>query len=142
MKLRDFLKKYYPNIKVKYNYDIDNITDYDKDVVEGGVFVSIGDLKYIENAINLGAKTIVLNKKYKNTKFSKVKTVNYLFVDSPIVFLARVVHEVLNNLDKKPIIIGITGTSGKTTSLNLLYKVLKNENYDILAVGTHFIYSF
>ena len=142
MKLRKFLKKYYPNLNVRYNHSIENITDYDKDVMTNGVFVSLSDLTYIENAVNLGAKTIVLNSKYKKSKFTKSKKVNYLFVDSPIVFLARIIREVISNLDKKPIIVGITGTSGKTTSLNILYEVLKKENYDVLAVGTHFVYSY
>ena len=100
MKLRKFLKKYYPNLNVRYNHSIENITDYDKDVMTNGIFVSLSDLTYIENAVNLGAKTIVLNSKYKKSKFTKSKKVNYLFVDSPIVFLARIIREVISNLDK------------------------------------------
>lgn len=142
MKLKGFLRKYYPNIHIRYNHIIDNITDYDKDVNNGCIYVCLKDETYVDSAINNGVKTIVLDKLLKKNKIKRVKGINYIFVDSPIVFCARVINEVLCSLTKKPIMIGLTGTSGKTTTLHLLYEYLKNENYDILAIGTHFIYSY
>ncbi len=144
MKINDYLKKYHPKKLVKRNHEIKVISDYDKDMVDGGVFVCLDNLKgfnerYIDNACKLGAKTIILK---KNLQVKKQKGVNYVFVESPIVDLSRILKEELNNYEKKPIMIGVSGTSGKTSVSYLTYEFLKAKNYDLLYVGTHHIYSY
>lgn len=144
MKINDYLKKYHPQKMVKRNHEISVISDYDKDMVDGGVFVCLDNLKgfnknYIDNACKLGAKTIILK---KNLKVNRKKGINYVFVDSPVVDLSRILKEELNSYEKKPIMIGISGTSGKTSVSYLTYEFLKTKNYDLLYVGTHHIYSY
>lgn len=143
MKLREFMRKYYPNVRVKYNHEIEGIFEYDYQVEENGIFLckNITDdwLKFIDNAIERKAKTIVYD---KCVKLNKRKGVNYLYVDSIKVFMGRIYKEIIATLDKKPIMIGVTGTSGKTTTTWLLYYYLKNERYDALLIGTHKVISY
>ena len=96
-------------------------------------------LKAVDKAIENKARTIVYD---NEVKFKKQKGINYLLVDSVKVFMGRLFKEIIDQLDKKPIMIGVTGTSGKTTCTRLLYNYLKKECYDVLLIGTHKIYSY
>ena len=88
-----------------------------------------------------GCKNVMMEVSSHALHQERVKGINYIFVDSPIVFCARVINEVLCSLTKKPIMIGLTGTSGKTTTLHLLYEYLKKEvikDDEIAVIGDNF----
>ena len=71
-----YIKDYYKN-RVKYNHEICLITDYDKDVINNSVFISIKDNKYIDEAINNGAKTIIYNNTIKQS-FTKMSLILFI----------------------------------------------------------------
>lgn len=135
-----YIKDYYKN-RVKYNHEICLITDYDKDVINNSVFISIKDNKYIDEAINNGAKTIIYNNTIKQS-FTKTEGVNYIGVEFPKKELSKLFQYFYSTIDKKPIVIGITGTNGKTTTSYLLYQYLKWLKNDVLYIGTSWIYSY
>lgn len=76
--------------------------------------------KFIEDAINRGAKTIVINKDY----YKKIKSDKITIVavdDTTIAFgdLARIYRKKINGA-----VIGITGSTGKTTTKDFLASIL------------------
>jgi len=142
MRIGDYIKENYPNKSVVNNHFITNITDFDKDVKEGSVFCFLGGeklLNYLDNAVSLGAKSIIYN---KLLKIKKKKGINYIPVSSPLVDMAKLLKANMHEFEKIPIFIGISGTSGKTSVSYLVYCFLKYLNFDCLYVGTHFIYRY
>lgn len=140
MDLNNYVNKYYKK-KLKYKHPISIITDIYQDIVVNGVFVSIknkNEITYINKAIERGAKTIIVEHPIKINK----QKINIVIVPSIKMELARLLKEENNDFIKKPKFIGITGTNGKTTTTYLLYTYLKNLNYDVLLIGTNWIYSY
>lgn len=144
MKIKEYLKNILPNVRIKYNHDVTVISDFDQDMVTGGVFVYLPGKKgyhqkYLENALDKGAKTIIYD---QSLSLKKVRGINYFQVSSPISVLAKLLKFERDLQAKLPIMVGITGTSGKTTVTYLIFSYLKYLNYDVLYLGTHFIYRY
>ncbi len=143
MKINDYMNKYYGK-SLKINANLENITDIYQDLKENGVFVSINkkpssELKNLVEAINKKPTTIFVGKDKNIPLKNKLPIIT---VKSPKIELARLLKEENDAFDKKPIFIGITGTNGKTTTTYLLYQYLKYLNYDVLLIGTNWIYSY
>jgi UDP-N-acetylmuramoyl-L-alanyl-D-glutamate--2,6-diaminopimelate ligase len=89
--------------------------------------------KYIETAIQKGAKTIVLE---KNSTITKHSNINYIFVDDSRIALAELAAEKLGNPSTKLKFIGITGTCGKTTTTYLVEHILKHAGNKTALLGS------
>lgn len=143
MNINEYMNKYYEKSpKIKAN--LRNITDIYQDLKEDGVFVSINgksscELNNIVEAINKKPAAIFVE---KGKKLSLKDKIPVIAVESPKVELARLLKFENDVFDKKPIFIGITGTNGKTTTTYILYQYLKYQNYDVLLIGTNWIYSY
>lgn len=140
MDLNNYVNKYY-NKKLRFKHPVSVITDVYQDITFNGVFVSIkgkNELIYIKKAIENGAKTIFIEHPLKIDN----KNINIIVVPSTKMELARLLKEENKEFLRKPKFIGITGTNGKTTTTYLLYSYLKKLNYDILLIGTNWIYSY
>lgn len=144
MDLRKYLKKYYPKKRIRYPHNITMITDYNYDVIPDSVFIArkgyqCDGYNFINDAIKRGAKTIIYN---SSKSIEKAKGINYIDVKSPLVEQARLTKMTIENQSHKPIFIGVSGSSGKTSVTFLIYSFLKNKQYDVLLVGTHHLYSY
>lgn len=143
MRISSYINKYYPDKKNIKDHEVVLITDDSNAVIENSVFVARFGYQhdgydYIDEAIKNGAKTIVHEKK----KLKKQKDINYLFVPSSKVELARLLQYQYLDKGYETKIIGVTGTSGKTTVTTILYQYFKHLNYDVLLLGTSGIYSY
>lgn len=143
MQIGTYVNKYYPNKKGIKDHEVSIITDNSQAIIPNGVFVARCGYRtdghdYIESAIAKGAKTIFHEKK----KIVKLKGINYLLVPSSKVELARLLQYQYLNKNYNTKIIGVTGTSGKTTVTTLLYQYFKHLNYDVLLLGTSGIFSY
>lgn len=151
MKIKDYIKEYYPNMEVFNNHEIINVTDNSKKVIKDSIFVAIegytsSGYDYIEEAINKGAKTIIVSNNLKNLfRYTNklLNKVNFIGVDNPRVDLARLLKIAFINKNRTfPIMISVTGTAGKTTTSSIIYQVLKSMDYDVLLIGSNGYYSY
>ena len=147
MKIKTYIDKYYQNNnKLGYlynNHNIIKVTSNSKEVTKGSVYCHLKDhnyLNYVFEAIDKGANTIFLP---YDCLVSTKKNVNIIHVDNPKIELARLNKEIyLEKYGKFPIIIGITGTTGKTTVSTLIYETLKKLEKDVLLIGSSGILSY
>jgi UDP-N-acetylmuramoyl-L-alanyl-D-glutamate--2,6-diaminopimelate ligase len=129
------------NIKVKNklhldNISIDKITFNSKESTPNSLFVAIKGEKYdghdfIEEAISKGAKVVICQKDVD----VPIDATKIIVDDTPktLALLSRNFYDV--NFDKIKII-GITGTNGKTTTLFLIDRILKEAGFKTASVGT------
>ena len=101
------------------------------------VFVAIKGLitdghKYIQTAINQGAKAIVCEKLPEIL----VNGVTYLEVDNGNKALAIMASNFYENPSKNLKLVGVTGTNGKTTVSSLLYSLFKKAGYKVGLIST------
>jgi UDP-N-acetylmuramoyl-L-alanyl-D-glutamate--2,6-diaminopimelate ligase len=101
------------------------------------VFIAIKGLitdghKYIQTAINQGAKAIVCEQLPELI----VNGVTYVEVDSGNKALAIMASNFYENPSKNLKLIGVTGTNGKTTVSTLLYSLFKKAGYKVGLIST------
>ncbi|WP_350290502.1 UDP-N-acetylmuramoyl-L-alanyl-D-glutamate--2,6-diaminopimelate ligase [uncultured Croceitalea sp.] len=101
------------------------------------VFVAIKGLitdghKYIQKAINQGAKAIVCEKLPELL----VNGITYLEVDNGNKALAIMASNYYDNPSKNLKLVGVTGTNGKTTVSTLLYSLFKKAGYKVGLIST------
>ncbi len=90
--------------------------------------------KYIPDAIKRGASALIVSKNdFPNKENCSLPII---YVDSSRCALADVSSEFYNNPSKDMIIIGITGTNGKTTSAHILHKLFSYAGYETAVLGT------
>ena len=110
-----------------------NIKTNSKDVNNNDIFIALPGINndghnYICDAINNGAEYIICEKGSYNKP--------YMIVESTKNFLNEFLSSNFGDLINSMIIIGITGTNGKTTSCFLIYDLLKKLNIKSAYIGT------
>ncbi|KGN01020.1 UDP-N-acetylmuramoylalanyl-D-glutamate--2,6-diaminopimelate ligase [Clostridium novyi A str. 4570] len=114
-----------------------NSIEYDsRKISENDVFVAIEGFnvdghKFIEKAINEGAKVIVCSKEIEIQK-----GITYIKVKNTRKALAIMASNLYNNPSKDIKLIGITGTNGKTTSTYMIKSILESAGHSTGLIGT------
>ena len=117
-----------------------NKIEYDsKKIKEGDLFVAINGFKedghnYIKEAIEKGAKSIVVDKNYKIE--DEGKDVTYIKVENTRIALAKLAAKYYDNPASKLKMIGITGTKGKTTTAYMIRDILLASGKKTGMIGT------
>ena len=127
------------NIKTLFNCNLDiiinGIESNSKNVKNGNLFIcrvgiNINGYDYIEDAVKNGAVAIICSKK------PKIK-IPYILVDDVNENIAYIFEWFYGDINKKfKNIIGVTGTSGKTSIINIINHIIENE-YKSFFVGTN-----
>nr|WP_316047578.1 Mur ligase domain-containing protein [Planococcus glaciei] len=115
--------------------DIQGIADNSRDVEAGFVFVAIAGFKsdghqYIEQAIEKG--TLVVVGEQEITGLS----IPYLQVENSRKALGIMARNFYGHPSKEKVMIGITGTNGKTTTSYMLQHFLENNGMTCAVIGT------
>lgn len=127
MKLSELLNKINIKKEVVKDLDINKITKDSRKCNESTIYFNINK-KYLKSAIKNKVKVIITDDDYFNDELIVIK-VSKLF--DVYVRTLKLLY-----LNYNPTIIGITGTSGKTTTTTLLYETLKLTKKNILLIGT------
>ena len=87
---------------------------------------------YIESAIEKGATSVVAETLPEN----KVDGVTYVQVESPAQAAGFMAHEFYGRPSEQMIVVGVTGTNGKTTIATLLFKLFSGLGYSCGLLST------
>ena len=117
--------------------DIKNICADSRKVTDGDLFVAVNGVavdghKYIDTAIENGAKVIVC----QNLPSATEEGITYVQVEDSADCLGRLASAYYDYPSEKLIIIGVTGTNGKTTIATLLYELYKELGYKVGLLST------
>ena len=136
MKIAKYFTFYHTDMLLGRNHDVEGITDNSKEVRNNFVFVAITGyhhkgVDYIAEAIKNGAKTIFYDEDIDISN----SNVNMVKVLSAKVELARLLRWYYRK-NKKPKIIAVTGTNGKTSVTTYTFWLLKSLHINCLLIGT------
>ena len=119
------------------NIEINNIHFDSRKVREKDMFIALvgtreDGKKYIDSAINNGACIIVSNKKPE----SLIKEITYVITKDTHDALAIIASNYYNRPSDKLKLIGVTGTNGKTSVVNLLHQLFTFLGYKCGLIST------
>jgi len=136
------LNKLLNNVKIievfgDLNININNIHFDSRKVEENDLFITLigtnqDGHSYIDKAINLGAKVIVCSKKPEVL----IDKITYILNHDNHTTLAIMSSNYYDNPSQKIKLIGVTGTNGKTSVVNLLHQLFTSLNYKCGMIST------
>ena len=135
------------DLKAKGDLDreIKGIESNSKNIKDDYVFVAIKGFetdghKYITDAIEKGAKTIVVEEGFDLKSVSFPENVTVILAKNTREFLAISASNFYDNPSKKFKLIGVTGTKGKTTTTFMIKEILEKAGKKVGLIGTIAIY--
>ena len=139
------LKRIIENLEIKKivnfkNYNIKSITHISEDVVSDSIFICIKGNNYDGNdyvldAVNKGAKCIVTEN--ENIYTDKITIIVVSDIRRSMSVLAKNFYNRCIDTMK---VIGVVGTSGKTTTTLMLSQILNDSGIKVGVIGTNGIY--
>ena len=134
-------------IKAKGNIElnIENVDSDSRNIKNNGMFIAIqgfetDGVEYIPNAIENGAKVIMLQETVDIKKLNIPEDVTLLVVPDTRIALATCACNFYNNPSRKFKLIGVTGTKGKTTTTYMIKRILEKQGKKVGLIGTIAIY--
>lgn len=120
---------------------VTNLVYDSRKVHENDVFVCISGAvsdghDYIEDAIEKGAKAIVMQKSLEESKIASLQDITIIQVDSTRKALGIMAANYFGNPAEKITTIGITGTKGKTTTAYMIKEILEAAGKKTGLIGT------
>lgn len=124
--------------------EIVNICSNSKKIGVGDTFLAIVGIKtdghkYIESAINSGAKVVICNKDKVGT-FSAPKDVSVFSVEDTRTVFSKIANNYYQDPTSKFRLVGVTGTNGKTSTTTMVDHVFRGLGYNTALIGTINIY--
>jgi len=111
--------------------EVTAVTSDSRTVQQGALFIAVEGIctdghAYIGKAIEQGAAVVVYDKPMIEEYFSRV---TYVQVEDSAEALALIASEWYGNPSEQLLLVGVTGTNGKTTVASLLYKMFRYLGY-------------
>lgn len=136
------------------NVNIENLSQNSKKAAKNMLFFCINGTKtngnfYIDEAVKNGAIAVLsdkfiqpkeINTKLKNTENDYCGSITQIIVPNVRKAMAKICANFYHNPQKKLKIVGVTGTSGKSSTSFLIYEMLRLENKKVGLIGTSGIY--
>jgi len=135
MRLIDLLKDVDCEIYGDNSIEIENLTHNSKEVKEGGLFFAIKGEHYngeefVDDAIKQGANVVVSENKL-NLSCTNVVVKNIRKA------MSLIANNFYLNPAEKMLIIGVTGTNGKTTTTYMLKSIFEEAGKNVGVIGTN-----
>lgn len=129
----DILKK----INIETDMPITSVVFNSRKVEKGSLFIAtrgtqVDGHNYIHTAISLGASAILCETIPEDLH----KEVTYIQVSNSQFSLGIIASNLYDNPSKKLIVIGVTGTNGKTSTTTLLYQLFSKLGYKVGLLST------
>ena len=104
-------------------------------VVPGDIFVAVPGFKedgyrFIQDAKDKGASAVVTKKQLNSSGIACVR------VENPRKALALLAKEIYKSPDEELLLLGVTGTNGKTTTATLIRDILAGGSREVSIIGT------
>ncbi len=131
MKLEKLLKSiHYTQIVGGSDIEINGLHFDSRKIESGFLFVAVPGTQsdghdFIEKAIENGAKAIVCQKLPEKIQ----EEITFILVENSADALGRLASEWFDNPSHQLVLVGVTGTNGKTTIATLLYEVMRKLGY-------------
>jgi UDP-N-acetylmuramoyl-L-alanyl-D-glutamate--2,6-diaminopimelate ligase len=130
MRLKELLKTAGYEIDGIKNVEISDIRADSRQVKTGSMFVAVKGMSvdghdYIGNAVNQGAKVIVCERQPD----IKSKEVEFVVVSDSATALGRLASAWYGEPSRQMMLVGVTGTNGKTTIATVLYHLFRKIGY-------------
>ncbi|MEE3955850.1 UDP-N-acetylmuramoyl-L-alanyl-D-glutamate--2,6-diaminopimelate ligase [Peribacillus frigoritolerans] len=111
------------------------VTDNSRDIQKGYLFVAVSGYSvdghnYIQDAVRLGASAVIGELDIGDLE------VPYLQVNYSRKALGKIAKQFYGDPSKQKIMIGITGTNGKTTTSYMLHQIIKESGMSCSLIGT------
>ena len=120
------------------NVKINEIQYLSSNIKSDDVFVAIKGFHedgkdYINEAIEKGAKVIILD---EENSIEEKENITYIYTNNTRIALAKIAAKYYNFPNKKLNLFGVTGTKGKTTTVYMIYEILKAAGKKVGMIGT------
>lgn len=127
-----------PSLLGEAQVEIQNIQSDSRKVTDGTLFVAVRGTAvdghdFIGNAIEKGAVAIVCETIPKD---STGKEVTFVKVDDSAAALGKLISRWYNDPSQKLVLVGVTGTNGKTTTATLLYELFRKLGHKVGLLST------
>lgn len=151
MKLLDALKDCDVEILGEELTEVKGVQNDSRKIEAGDVFICIDGantkgINFLKGAIEKNAVAAVLDSKYYLDVLDKMKEdeiykrVTYIFSKDVLKDMARISKNVYGDCSKDLILVGITGTKGKTTTSTIIKEILRTVGENVLLIGTNGAY--
>lgn len=127
MKLKDLLSDIeVVDIAGDVEMDVKGIDSDSRKCEDGFLFIAIKGVQvdghnYIQNALDQGAKAVVYSEKIDTS----VQGITYVKVEDSLGAAGKIASHWYGNPSDKLVLVGVTGTNGKTTTATLLYQMFR-----------------
>ena len=144
-KLENFkfaITNYFVRLKIKYSKNINKITQNSKNIEHGDCFICIKGAKFDGHdftlqAIKQNASFVIFTDIAQYHNFKKAnKNISNKLLFYNINNQNDIVKLLNTKYKKKPLMIGITGTNGKTSTVHFCIEILKLQNIKSASIGT------
>ncbi|MEZ0535662.1 UDP-N-acetylmuramoyl-L-alanyl-D-glutamate--2,6-diaminopimelate ligase [Caldicellulosiruptoraceae bacterium PP1] len=140
MKFSDLIKVVdISELKLNEDFVVNNVSCNSKEVNANDVFVCIKGFKtdghlFINDAINNGAKAVIVDNFYDTHMLPE--NINYVKTSNTRKALAKLSAHLYNYPSKEMIVIGVTGTNGKTSTTYMIKSILEHKGIKTGLIGT------
>ena len=135
------MKKLNELMDTKYDVEITGIKINSKEIEKGNLFVctdkgTLDRHNFIDDAISRGAAAVIVKRDVGE------KSVPIIKVDDPNDYIASLCSKFYDEPEKKLIMVGVTGTDGKTSVATMVQALLGNTNCGYIGTNGYNCYKF
>lgn len=132
----------YQLIEGTLDKEIEKLTYHSRDVISGSLFFAIegvrtDGIEYVEEAVKRGAEAVIAQRGGWSKKRVKGQgEVTFIQVENVRLAMAIMAKNFYNNPSKDLLVIGVTGTKGKTTTTFMIRNILEAAGIKTGIIGT------